>query len=131
MKQKQIFYRYNNDLNALKHEVVDLVSKCYLMLGQKPETAQIVIMSKLMLEDIVNTCGSMEMEEVVFAIEEGLKGGDNESAFLNARAWNVWLKKHKEQGRLSRQKNTLDDYTRLKDSRKQIAQTINKAKRLG
>ena len=43
-KTKQIWYRFNNDRKKLKLDCVDLISRFYIMLGQKPETEQIVLM---------------------------------------------------------------------------------------
>jgi hypothetical protein len=44
-KSKQIWFRFNNDQKQLKVDCVDLLTKCYMMLGPKPEAQQIVIMT--------------------------------------------------------------------------------------
>ena len=53
-KEEQIWNRFNNDQKNLKIECVDLLSKYYLMLGQKPESEQIVIMAKFLYDDLVS-----------------------------------------------------------------------------
>jgi len=71
-KSKQIWYRFNKDQKKLKTDCVDLVSKCYLMLGQKPETQQVVIMAQLLYDDLINSYSRLTMDEVTFAFEQGV-----------------------------------------------------------
>jgi hypothetical protein len=128
-KTKQIWYRFTNDREQLNIDCVDVLSKCYLMLGQKPDTEQIVMMSKLLVDDLSRFYGSMEMDEVMFAFEQGIRHSDS-GGFVNVRNWNIWLKEYKAKANLKRQQRQLTDYQRDRDNQNMIGETINKAKRL-
>lgn len=128
-KSKQIWYRFTNDREQLNIDCVDALSKCYLMLGQKPDTEQIVMMSKLLVDDLSRFYGSMQMDEVMFAFEQGIKHSDS-GGFVNVRNWNIWLKEYKSKAQLKRQQKQLTDYERDREGQKMIGETINKAKRL-
>lgn len=129
-KDNQIWSRYNTDLKGLKNDCVDILSKCYLMLGQKPDAKQIVMMSSLLYEDLINKYSRMTIDEVRFALEKGIKDGDEVSCFINARTWNLWLRSHKGSEALKRQQKQITDYQRHQQNQKAIANTINKAKQL-
>jgi len=128
-KSRQIWYRFTNDREQLNIDCVDALSKCYLMLGQKPDTEQIVMMSKLLVDDLSRFYGSLEMEEVVFAFEQGIRHSES-GGFVNVRNWNIWLKEYKSKAQLKRQQKQLTDYERDREGQKMIGETINKAKRL-
>jgi len=128
-KTKQVWYRYANDKKGLNLECVDLLSKCYLMLGQKPDAEQIIMMSKFLVEDLAKGYGSMEMEEVVFACEQGIRHSEN-GGFVNVRNWNIWLKEYKAKAMLRRQQNCITDFQKHREQDKFISETISKAKRL-
>ena len=128
-KTKQIWYRFTNDRQQLNVDCVDILSKCYLMLGQKPDSEQIVMMSKLLVDDLSRYYGSMEMEEVVFAFEQGIRYSDS-GGFVNVRNWNIWLKEYKAKSALKRQQRLMTDYEKDRENQKMIGETINKAKRL-
>lgn len=128
-KTKQIWYRFTNDREQLNIDCVDVLSKCYLMLGQKPDTEQIVMMSKLLVDDLSRFYGSMEMAEVMFAFEQGIRHSES-GGFVNVRNWNIWLKEYKAKANLKRQQRQLTDYQRDRDNQNMIGETINKAKRL-
>ena len=128
-KTKQIWYRFTKDREQLNVDCVDVLSKCYLMLGQKPDTEQIVMMSKLLVDDLSRFYPSMEMAEVMFAFEQGVRHSDN-GGFVNVRNWNIWLKEYKAKANLKRQQLQLTDYQKDRENQKMIGETINKAKRL-
>ncbi len=128
-KTRQIWYRFSKDREQLNVDCVDVLSKCYLMLGQKPDTEQIVMMSKLLVDDLSRFYPSMEMDEVVFAFEQGIRHSDN-GGFVNVRNWNIWLKEYKTKANLKRQQRQLTDYQRDRDGLKMIGETINQAKKL-
>tara|TARA_R100000951_G_C2613439_1_gene171965 strand:+ start:510 stop:905 length:396 start_codon:yes stop_codon:yes gene_type:complete len=128
-KTRQIWYRFSKDREQLNVDCVDVLSKCYLMLGQKPDTEQIVMMSKLLVDDLSRFYPSMEMDEVVFAFEQGVRHSDN-GGFVNVRNWNIWLKEYKTKANLKRQQRQLTDYQRDRDGLKMIGETINQAKKL-
>ncbi len=128
-KSRQVWYRFTNDREKLNIDCVDILSKCYLMLGQKPDTEQIVMMSKLLVDDLSRYYGSMEMEEVMFAFEQGIRHSDS-GGFVNVRNWNIWLKEYKAKSALKRQQKLMTDYDKDRENQKLIAETIGKAKRL-
>tara|TARA_A100001515_G_scaffold119365_2_gene101968 strand:- start:290 stop:688 length:399 start_codon:yes stop_codon:yes gene_type:complete len=128
-KTKQIWYRFTNDRQQLNVDCVDILSKCYLMLGQKPDSEQIVMMSKLLVDDLSRYYGSMEIEEVIFAFEQGIRHSDS-GGFVNVRNWNIWLKEYKTKSALKRQQRLMTDYEKDRENQKMIGETINKAKRL-
>lgn len=128
-KQKQVWYRFTNDLEQLNVDCVDLLSKCYMMLGQRPDTQQVVMMAKFLVDDLSRYYGSMEMDEVAFAFEQGIRNSES-GGFVNVRNWNIWLKEHKAKSALKRQQNLITDYDKDKQNQKMISETINKAKRL-
>jgi len=128
-KTNQIWYRFSNDLKSLNVDCVDLLSKCYMMLGQRPDTQQVVMMAKLLVDDLSRYYSSMEMDEVSFAFEQGIRHSES-GGFVNVRSWNQWLKEHKTKSALQRQQRLITDYQKHQDTIKQIGTTINKAKRL-
>ena len=128
-KSKQIWYRWKNSQKELAIECVDILSKCYLMLGQKPDSEQIVMMSKFLVDDLSRYYGSMEMEEVAFAFEQGIRNSEN-GGFINVRNFNIWLKEYKAKKALQNQQRLLTDYQKHQDTDKAIGMTINKAKHI-
>ena len=128
-KKKQIWYRFSNELEQLNIDCVDLLSKCYMMLGQRPDTQQVVMMAKFLVDDLSRFYGSMEMEEVAFAFEQGIRNSDS-GGFINVRSWNQWLKQHKTKTQLQRQQKLVTDYQKHRDNVNQIGSTVNKAKQL-
>tara|TARA_Y100000361_G_scaffold149290_1_gene163331 strand:+ start:284 stop:679 length:396 start_codon:yes stop_codon:yes gene_type:complete len=130
MDNNKIWYRYNNDNKQLKNDCVDVLSRCYLMLGQKPDAKQIVMMSSLLYEDLINRYSSMTIQEIQYALEKGIKDGEDLNCFINARSWNVWIKQHKASEQLKRQQKLITDYQKHQKNIKQISHTINKAKQI-
>ena len=128
-KTKQIWYRFSNELEHLNVECVDLLSKCYMMLGQRPDTQQVVMMAKFLVDDLSRFYGSMEMEEVAFAFEQGIRNSES-GGFINVRSWNQWLKEHKAKTQLQRQQRLVTDYQKHRDNVNQIGTTVKKAKQL-
>jgi|TARA_R110000824_G_scaffold378597_1_gene570218 hypothetical protein len=128
-KTKQVWYRFSKDLEQLNVDCVDLLSKCYIMLGQRPDAQQVVVMSKMLVDDLSRYYGSMEMEEVVFAFEQGIRHSES-GGFVNVRNWNIWLKEYKAKAMLRRHHRQLTDYQKNQQQQKLIDETINKAKRL-
>lgn len=126
MKQQEIWARFNTDQKQLKLDCVDLVSKCYMMLGQKPETEQVVLMAQMLYDDLINRYSRMTMDEVAFAFEQAIRSSD-EGGFVNVRTMNLWLKEYKKKAQLKRQQNRLTEYQIQQQNQKRIAHTIKKA----
>ncbi len=128
-KSKQIWNRFNTDQKQLKLDCVDILGKCYVMIGQKPDSQQIVMMAQLLYEDLINRYSRMEIDEVRFALEEGIRNAGT-SCFINVNSWNEWLKNFRKTEQLKRQQRLLTNYQKHKQSQKAIANTISKAKQL-
>ena len=96
-KRKQIWYRWKNDLPKLKEEAVDILSRTYLEIGQKPGVEDIVTMANILVDDLANNTqfSTMTMEDVARGFREGVRAGDEASVFLNVRTWNIWLRNEK------------------------------------
>jgi len=128
-KSKQIWNRFNTDQKQLKLDCVDILGKCYVMIGQKPDSQQIVMMAQLLYEDLINRYSRMEIDEVRFALEEGIRNAGT-SCFINVNSWNEWLKNFRKTEQLKRQQRLLTDYQKHQQSQKAINNTINKAKQI-
>ena len=128
-KTKQIWYRFNNDQANLKNDCVDLIGKCYLLLGQKPETEQIVLMAQFLYNDLIEQYGSMEMDEVEHAILQGLRYSDT-GGFVNIRNLNQWIQEHKKKEQTKRQQRLVTSYQKSKETQRLISKTINQAKQI-
>ena len=128
-KSNQIWYRFNQDQKQLKTDCVDLVSKCYLKLGQMPDTQQVVIIAQLLYDDLINNYSRLTMDEVAFAFEQGVRHSDN-GGFVNVRNFNLWLKEYRQQAQLKRQQGLITDYQKHEANIKRIGNTVNKAKQI-
>ncbi len=100
-----------------------------MMLGQRPDTSQIVMMSKFLIEDLSRNHGSMTLEEVSFAFEQGIKHSEH-GGFINVRTMSQFIKEYKKNAQAKRQQQLLTDYEKEQQNLKFIGQSINKAKRL-
>ena len=130
-KSGQIWYRYKTDRKQLNLDCIDLISKCYLELGQKPTPENIALMGTLLLDDLAVNYGGLELDEVQYAFSRGIRNGEEgTSCFINVRTWSVWLTQYKKAAQLKRQQNLITDYQQYKEKQKQIGQTIKQAKRL-
>ncbi len=129
-KTNKIFYRFNNDLKQLKLDCLDLISKTYIEIGQKPEKETMVLMANLLYNDLINSYGGMTMDEVKFVFHKFVREGEESSVFLNVRTWNKWLKSHKKSEQLRRQNNQVTLWSIEQKKQKQISTIINKTKQL-
>ena len=128
-KSNQVWYRFKNNLEQFNIDCVDLLSKPYMMLGQRPDTSQIVMMSKFLIEDLSRNHGSMTLDEVAFAFEQGIKHSEH-GGFINVRTMSQFIKEYKKNAQAKRQQQLLTDYEKEQQNLKFIGQSINKAKRL-
>ena len=126
-KTNQIWYRLKHDHENLKKECVDLVSMCYLMLGQKPDKQQVVLMAQMLFNDLVQNYSSYTVDKVKWIFEQGIKYSD-EGNFFNVRNYNKWLREYKTNG--EQQTNYKNALEWNKQNDHLLANTINKAKRL-
>ena len=131
-KTKQIWYRWKNDLKKLKEEAVDVLSRTFFELQQKPSVEDIIALANILVDDLVNNTkfSTMTMEDVQRAFSIGVRNGDGPSVFLNVRTWNIWLRKEKE--KVAKKVIELHKQNELEyiENAKMIGGTIEKAKRI-
>ena len=129
-KTKQIWYRWKNDLPKLKEEAVDVLSRTFFELQQKPSVEDIIALANILVDDLVNNTkfSTLTMEDVQRAFSIGVRSGDSTSVFLNVRTWNIWLRKEKE----NVSKKVIEAYKQNEleyiENSKMISGTIKKAK---
>jgi hypothetical protein len=129
-KTKQIWYRWKNDLPKLKEEAVDILSRTFFELQQKPSVEDIIALANILVDDLVNNTkfSTLTMEDVQRAFSIGVRSGDSTSVFLNVRTWNIWLRKEKE----NVSKKVIEAYKQNEleyiENSKMISGTIKKAK---
>ena len=129
-KTKQIWYRWKNDLPKLKEEAVDVLSRTFFELQQKPSVDDIIALANILVDDLVNNTkfSTLTMEDVQRAFSIGVRSGDSSSVFLNVRTWNIWLRKEKEKV----SKKVIEAYKQNEleyiENSKMISGTIKKAK---
>ena len=131
-KKNQIWNRWKNDLPKLKREAVDVLSRTYLEIGQKPSVEDIVTMANILVDDLANNTqfSTMTMEDVSRAFREGVRAGDEASVFLNVRTWNIWLRAEKKKvAKKVIEMHKKQELEYLENARL-MGGNINKAKRL-
>ena len=108
-KTKQVWYLYANDIKQLKGECYEIISELYVQLGQVPEAEIIVQMTNLLTNDLATNYGSMELDEVRFALNKHIRENDGPH-FVNVPTWNEALRNYKMTKALKKQTNQIDQY---------------------
>ena len=108
-KSKQVWYLYAHNIKELKRQCYDVISTLYVQLGQAPEAEIIVQMTNLFCNDLATNYGSMELEEVRFALNKHIRENDGPH-FVNVPMWNEALRSYKMNKALKRQTNQIDQY---------------------
>jgi hypothetical protein len=108
-KSKQVWFLYAHNIKELKTQCYDIISTLYVQLGQSPEAEIIVQMTNLLTNDLANGYGSMELDEVRFAINKYIRENDGPH-FVNVPMWNEALRNYKVSKALKRQTNQIDQY---------------------
>ena len=131
-KSKQIWYRWKNELPKLKEEAVDIISKTYVEIGQKPDINTIITMANLLVDDLAHNFkfSTLTMDQVAQAFRNGVRDGDEASVFLNVRTWNIWLRAEKKKVAKKVIEYHLQKEREDIENARLIGGTINKAKRL-
>mgnify|MGYP000716479265 CR=1 FL=1 len=118
-------------VNDVKLFCLDLVGMCYTSLGQKPDKEQMKGMAQLLYNDLITYHTNLTIDEIKFAFDKGLRNAEQgTSAFVNVRTWSVWIKDYKDKAVEKRRQGRLTEYQQHIEEQKQIALTIQKAKRL-
>jgi len=108
-KSKQVWYLYANNIQELKRQCYDIISTLYVQLGQSPEAEIIVQMTNVFTNDLANDYGSMELEEVRFALNKYIRNNDGPH-FVNVPMWSQALRDYKKTKALKRQTNQIEEY---------------------
>lgn len=124
-KSNQVWYLYANNIKELKGECYEIISTLYVQLGQVPEAEIIVKMTNLFCNDLATNYGSMEMEEISFAINKYIRENDGPH-FVNVPMWNEALRSYKATKALKRQTNQIDQYEVYKKRVESFSKAIDK-----
>jgi len=124
-KTKQVWYLYANDIKRLKTECYELVQKLYLQLGQSPEPEIVIMMTKSLVEDLSTQYPSMEMEEIEFALNKGLRETEP-PVFINVPTYNKFLRDYRNKKALKKQTNQIDQYDNYKKRVETMGNALNK-----
>lgn len=124
-KSNQVWYLYANDIKRLKTECYELVQKLYLQLGQSPEPEIVIMMTKSLVEDLSTQYPSMEMEEVEFALNKGLRETEP-PVFINVPTYNKFLRDYRNKKALKKQTNQIDQYENYKKRVETMGKALNK-----
>ena len=108
-KKNQVWYLYANNIQELKRQCYDIISSLYVQLGQSPEAEIIVQMTNVFTHDLANDYGSMELEEVRFALNKYIRNNDGPH-FVNVPMWSQALRDYKKTKALKRQTNQIEEY---------------------
>ena len=124
-KSKQVWYLYANNIKELKKQCYDIISTLYVQLGQAPEAEMIVQMTNLFFNDLATKYGSMELEEVRFALNKHIRENDGPH-FVNVPMWNEALRSYKMSKALKRQTNQIVEYEIYKMRVESFSKAIDK-----
>ena len=124
-KSKQVWYLYANDIKELKRQCYEIIATLYVQLGQAPEAEIIVQMTNLFCNDLATNYGSMELEEVRFALNKHIRENDGPH-FVNVPTWNEALRSYKMSKALKRQTNQIDQYELYKKRVESFSKAIDK-----
>jgi len=108
-KSKLIYILYENDIKKLKSECYEIVQKLYLQLGQSPEPEIVIMMTKSLVEDLYTKYKLMEIEEVEFALNKGLRETEP-PVFINVPTYNKFLRDYKNNKALKKRNKQIDEY---------------------
>ena len=124
-KKNQVWYLYANDIKELKRQCYDVISTLYVQLGQAPEAEIVVQMTNLFCNDLANNYGSMELEEVRFALNKHIRENDGPH-FVNVPMWSQALRDYKKSKAFKRQTNQIEEYEIYKKRVESFNKVIDK-----
>jgi hypothetical protein len=124
-KSKQVWYLYANDVKELKRECYEIIATLYVQLGQAPEAEIVVQMTNLFCNDLATNYGSMELEEVKYALNKHIRENDGPH-FVNVPMWNQALRSYKKTKALKKQTNQIDQYEVYKKRVESFSKVIDK-----
>lgn len=130
-KTKQVWYFYRHDKKALQNELYEIINEMYILLGQRPHAETSVILTRELTENVARYYGSLEVEEIRFALKDGLTKLEP-PVFVNVPTWNKILREYKaSKGRKIVQK-IQDDYSRYIETVDNVGRlTSGEGKKIG
>ena len=114
-KSKQIWYLWKTDVKNLTTECYKILQELYIQLGQKPESEMVVLQTNTLVEDLASNYSRMELEEVKFALNKGLRDNDP-PIFINVPTWNKFLRDYK--------KSAIEEYTIYKKRMEEFGKVL-------
>ena len=124
-KSNQIWYRYKYDLKGLKNECYELINSLFIQVQQRSEADTMIVLTENFVSDIATNYSSMDLEEIRFAMNKGLRDNDP-PIFINVPTWNKFLRDYKKKKQLSKQKNQIDQFSIYKERTKSIGMLTSK-----
>ena len=109
-KSNQIWYLYKTNEKQLVIDCFNILSDFYIHLGHKSEALIVNKLNKVFVEDLTTRYSTMELEEVRFAINKGIKDNDP-PIFVNVPTWNKFIRDFKSSEQLKRQTNQIEEYS--------------------
>jgi len=109
-KSKQIWYLYKTNEKQLVIECFNILNDFYIHLGHKSEALIVNKLNKVFVEDLTTRYSTMELEEVRFAINKGIKDNDP-PIFVNVPTWNKFIRDFKSSEQLKRQTNQIEEFS--------------------
>ena len=84
------------NVNELKHKVLDLIAKTSVELGHRTDGKTLAALSKILAADLINErrFGNMTFNQIQDAFHQGVRFCDFEP-FLNIRTFYRWIAAHK------------------------------------
>ena len=122
-KKNQVWYLYANNIKELKRKCYEVISTLYVQLGQAPEAEIVVQMTNLFCNDLANNYGSMELEEVRFALNKHIRENDGPH-FVNVPMWSQALRDYKMSKALKRQTNQIEEYNSYNTNQLNLDETV-------
>tara|TARA_B100000767_G_C19550577_1_gene444765 strand:+ start:167 stop:571 length:405 start_codon:yes stop_codon:yes gene_type:complete len=109
-KSNQIWYLYKTNEKQLVIDCFDILNDFYIHLGHKSEALIVNKLNKVFVEDLTTRYSTMELEEVRFAINKGIKDNDP-PIFVNVPTWNKFIRDFKSSEQLKRQTNQIEEFS--------------------
>ena len=108
-KSNQIWYLYKTNEKQLVIDCFNILSDFYIHLGHKSEALIVNKLNKVFVEDLITRYSTMELEQVRFAINKGIKDNDP-PIFVNVPTWNKFIRDFKS-SELKRQTNQIEEFS--------------------
>lgn len=108
-KSNQIENLYKKDPKAFTISCFNILTMFYLHLGHKADAKILNGLNLIFVEDLVTRYWYLELEQVKFAIEKGIKENDP-PIFVNVPTWNKFIRDFKKSEQYRRANNQIEEY---------------------